>query len=135
MSETAAPPPLGDLELTVLEDVWANAPTDAKGSHGRIGAQRAITVNTVQSTLERLYRKGLLMRDKVSHAYAYRPAVSRRELVGRLVESTIRRVAGNSPDAMLAAFVDLASRAGDDHLALLEALIAERRAASGTDAS
>jgi predicted transcriptional regulator len=76
----------------------------------------------------RLYRKGLLAPDKLSHDFVYRPAVSRQELVGRLVESTIRRLAGNAPNAMLAALVDLASSAGDDQLAELEAMVAERRA-------
>jgi predicted transcriptional regulator len=128
MSAATAQTPLGDLELIVLEDGWAYAPTDAKGAHRRIGANRPITVNTVQSTLERLYRKGLLARDKVSHAYAYRPAVSRQELVGRLVESAVRRFMGDSPGAMLAALVDLALRTGDDQLAQFEALVAERRA-------
>lgn len=128
MSAAPVQTPLGDLELIVLEDIWACAPTGAKGAHRRIGASRPITVNTVQSTLERLYRKGLLTRNKVSHAYAYRPAVSRQELLGRLIESAVRRVAGDSPGAMLEALVDLALRAGEDQLAQFEVRIAKRRA-------
>jgi predicted transcriptional regulator len=129
------PPPLGDLEIAVLEDIWAAGPSDAKAAHARVGHQRAISLNTVQSTLERLFRKGLLQREKISHAYEYSAGVTRAQLVGRLVESTVRRVGGDRSDTLLlSAFVDLAARAGEDQLEQLEALIAQRRAELGEGA-
>lgn len=121
-------PPLGDLEIAVLEDIWRHESSDAKTVHARVGRLRSISLNTVQSTLERLFRKGLLQRKKVSHAYEYSSAVSRQELMSRLVESAVRRVAGPQPDALLSAFVEIAARADDDQLRRLEELIARRRA-------
>lgn len=121
-------PPLGDLEIAVLEDIWRFGPSDTKTVHARVGRSRSIALNTVQSTLERLFRKGFLQREKISHAYEYSAGLSRQELIRRLVESTVRRVAGPQPDALLSAFVDLAARADDDQLKRLEELIARRRA-------
>ena len=121
-------PPLGDLEIAVLEEIWQFGPTDAKALHARVGRARSISPNTVQSALERLFRKGLLRRAKVSHAYEYSARVTRRELVGRLVAATVERVGGSRPETLLSAFVDLAARADGDQLAELEALIAKRRA-------
>lgn len=121
-------PTLGDLEIAVLEDIWRCGPSDAKAVHARIGLSRSIALNTVQSTLERLFRKAILKREKISHAYEYAARVSRRELIQQLVEATVRRVAGPQPDALLSAFVDLAARTDDDQLKRLEALIARRRA-------
>lgn len=121
-------PPLGDLEIAVLEDIWRFGSSDAKTVHARVGRSRAIALNTVQSTLERLFRKQFLRREKISHAYAYSARLSRQELIGKLVESTVRRVAGPQPDALLAAFADLAARADDDQLRHLEESIARRRA-------
>lgn len=121
-------PPLGDLEIAVLEDIWCHGSSDTKTVHARVGRLRSISLNTVQSTLERLFRKGLLQREKISHAYEYSSAVSRQELMGRLVESAVRRVAGAQPDALLSAFVEIAARADDDQLRRLEELIARRRA-------
>lgn len=72
--------------------------------------------------------QAMLQREKISHAYEYSARVSRRELIQKLVESTVRRVAGPQPDALLSAFVDLAARADDDQLKRLEELIARRRA-------
>ena len=82
----------------------------------------------MQSALERLFRKGILQREKISHAYEYSAGVSRRELVRKLVESTVHRVAGTQSDALLSAFVDLAVQADGDQLKRLEELIARRRA-------
>lgn len=124
-------PALGDLELAVLEDIWRSGDSDTKTVHARVGSARAITLNTVQSTLERLFRKGLLQRKKIHHAYRYSAEVSRRELISRLVESTVQRIASPGSNELLMAFVDLTARAGEDQLEKLEALIAQHRAEQG----
>ena len=97
-------PPLGDLEIAVLEDIWRFGASDAKTVYARVGRSRSITLNTVQSTLERLFRKRILQREKISHAYEYSAKLSRSELIHKMVESTVRRVAGPQPDALLSAF-------------------------------
>jgi predicted transcriptional regulator len=123
------PPFLGDLELAVMDHVWSRGPSDVKACHRAIGARRGITHNTVQSTMERLFRKGLLERQKVSHAYVYQAALAREEYGARVAELVVSSVVGRAaPAAVLAAFVDLAERAGEESLARLERLIAERRA-------
>lgn len=118
---------LGELERKVLEYLWAAGRGDVKSVHDAVGIPRGVTANTVQSTLERLFRKQLLGREKVSHAYVYAPAVARTELVGRVLDEVVREYAGGEPDALVAAFVDLAARAGDGTLARLSDLVAARR--------
>lgn len=122
-------PALGELELGVMEDVWQAGDVDAKDMQGRVGEARSISLNTVQPTLERLFRKRLLSRDKVSRAYCYREMIDRKELVGRLIEATIGRVTGAETEVLMSAFVDIASRAGDEQFSQLETLIAAQRAA------
>jgi predicted transcriptional regulator len=111
-----------------MEYLWAGGEGEAKAVHKALGKRRGITLNTIQSTLKRLYEKELLEREKVSHAHVYRPRVSReafqRSALGELVGQLMRGEAA----AMVSAFVDLAERAGPEHLARLEALVAERRA-------
>lgn len=120
---------LGDLESAVLEHVWTKGRVDVKAAYQAIGVPRDITLNTVQSTLERLFRKGLLDREKESHAYVYSARVTREELGGRLLQDVLSSVLGGDARPMLAAFVDLAERAGEDELQRLEALVAARLAA------
>ena len=123
-------PYLGELEIAVLEELWAHGPLDAKATHRIVGARRGIGLNTIQSTLERLFRKQLLRREKVSHAYVYTAAVQREELMERLIGEVVETFSSGHSEPMLTAFVDLAARADDQNLSRLEELIAERRARS-----
>ncbi len=127
--------PLGALELAILEHLWRTGGPeerfDAKSVHGRIGKARRITLNTVQSGMKRLHEKKLLRRDKVSHAYVYVPTVDRETFRRTVVEDAIEPVLAGESATMIAAFVDLAERAGDDTLARLEKLVAARRRERG----
>lgn len=120
---------LGELELAVLDRLWGSNGADAKEVHRKLGRKRGITLNTVQSAMKRLHGKGLLRRTKVSHAFVYVPALTKeafqRDAVGEVVEALLHGEA----DAMVAAFVGVAERAGGDTLAQLERLIADRRRA------
>jgi len=121
-------PWLGELEVGVLEFIWENGSADAKQVHSAIGGIRNISLNTVQSALERLFRKNLLRREKISHAFVYSAAVTRDGLLSNLIGDVVHSVANGSSDSMLAAFVDIAERADEKNLLRLEKLIAERRA-------
>ena len=110
-----------------MNHVWVHGAGDAKDLHAALGKRRGITLNTIQSTLKRLFEKGLLTRDKVSHAHIYRASTTREEfhrsLLGELVGDMMRGHA----DGFVSAFVDLTERAGPEHLERLEKLVAERR--------
>ena len=121
---------LGDLELAVLERLWGCGEADAKEVHRKLGKQRGITLNTVQSAMKRLHEKGLLRRTKVSHAFLYEPALSKEEFQRDAVGEVVEALLHGEADAMVAAFVDVAERAGDETLAQLERLIADRRRAN-----
>src|SRR5262245_2880426 len=75
--KTRPGPELGELERAVLEHLWQAGEADVVETHRAVGARREITVNTVGSALDRLYRKGLVTRSKVSHAYRYQPVLDR----------------------------------------------------------
>lgn len=122
---------LGDLERSVMDHLWTAGCQDVKACHEAVGRRRNITLNTVQSTMERLFRKGLLRRDKVSHAYVYEASLTREAYGAQLAREVVAAAVGSAaPASLLAAFVDLAERAGEDTLAHMEQLIAVRRAAS-----
>jgi len=120
------PPHLGELEWIVLGHLWSEGPGDAKAVHSVIGRPRKITVNTIQSTLKRLHEKGLLSREKVSHAYRYSPRIGREDFNRRMLHQVVDLVMEGEPESMLAAFVDLTERAGPEHLERLERMVEER---------
>lgn len=119
-------PTLGDLEVAVLEYVWATGNVAAKAAHAALGVERGISLNTVQSALERLFRKGLLTRVKASHSFRYSAAVTREELVASLINDVLGRFGADSSSA-LAAFVETADDLDDDALRALEIELRKRR--------
>ena len=119
---------LGELEMAVLEHLWSTKSGDAKAVHHSIGTLRGISRNTIQSTLERLFRKELLSREKVSHSYIYTPCVERGELITQLMDDVVQTLSDGKTDYMLSAFVDFAARSDESSLDKLEQLIAQRRA-------
>jgi predicted transcriptional regulator len=121
---------LGDLEQRVMELVWAEAPLAVREVQRRV-ARGKLAYTTVMTTLDRLYKKGLLARDKVGLAFVYRPAIDRDGYQRRVVEAAVAPLlgqgSGRGSGAVLAAFVDVAAGASEDNLNHLEKLIAARR--------
>lgn len=110
-----------------MSRLWEVGEADVKATWRSVGRRRKVTLNTIQSTMDRLFKKGLLHRTKVSHAFVYTPALTREAFRTLVIRRAAESVSGGEADAMLAAFVDVAADVGEATLARLEALIAERR--------
>lgn len=120
-------PQLGALELAVLEYLWTADEADVLQVHGSLGSERGITANTVGSAVERLYRKKLVTRRKVSHAYRYRAALSRDAFTAQRMLDVTGEMHTLSASGLLAAFIDLVADEDESSLDRLEALIAAKR--------
>jgi predicted transcriptional regulator len=122
----AASQVLGDLEMRVMGVLWDESPLTVRDVKARLpGAKLAYT--TVMTTLDRLYRKGLLARTKSGIAFVYLPAMDRAEYQRRVVAAAVAPLLAEGGTAVLAAFVDVAAGADDENLDQLEQLIAARR--------
>lgn len=124
-------PRLGELELAVLNILWTAQEADVLEVHQSIGIPRGITANTVGSALERLFRKGLVTRQKVSHAYRYSPSMTQDEFAARRILDSVTHSQILADAGLLAAFVDLVAEEDLGSLDQLEALIAEKKANRG----
>ncbi len=111
-------PELGKLERAVLEHLWKVGEADVVETH---------PVNTVGSALDRLYRKGLVTRLKVSHAYRYQPVLDRESFVVRQMVDGVGGLRALASRGLLASFLNLVSDADETALDRLEELIAEKR--------
>lgn len=96
-------------------------------THTAVGRARNNTVNTVGSALERLYRKGLVQRTKVSHAYRYRAAIEREVFHARRLVDAVGGAKALADLGVLAAFVDAVAETDKRSLDQLSALIADRK--------
>ena len=68
---------LGHLELRVMEILWAHGESSVHDVVGRLG--RPLAYTTVMTTLDRLFKKDLLMRRKWERAFRYEPLWTRQE--------------------------------------------------------
>jgi predicted transcriptional regulator len=119
------------LEREVMAIAWGRDELSVRDACEELGASVAYT--TVMTTMDRLYKKGLLTRRKAGRAFIYRAAASRHELEGavaaELVESLIKRD-GGEPLPILSSLVDAVSDRDRALLDELERLIREKRRAT-----
>lgn len=82
-----------------------------------------ISIKTIQSTLERLWKKKLLSRHKQGKAYIYRSIYSKQEVISSLI-SEISDTLGEGDDRVIMSgiFTFLKSRNTTKYLSLLEAI-------------
>lgn len=116
---------LGELELEVLEYLWDKGSCNAKSIHAELGITRGNTINTLQSTLDRLYKKELLSRRKEGHSFQYESLYSRTDVLARKFSDLAEELAGGEMKSLIAAFVEFTSRLEDSKMDELEALIAD----------
>ena len=90
---------IGPLEITVMEILWATGESNVHDVVQRL--DRPLAYTTVMTTLDRLYKKGLLDRRKEDRAYFYAPRFTKSEWE--------RKRAGD----MLAAFFAAPKPSGD----------------------
>lgn len=118
---------LGELEKQVLQYFWKGRTADAKSVYAHFEKQRGGTLNTIQSTLDRLFKKGLLAREKQGHAFQYRAAMDRQVFIGKLVEEIGHDYSTDAGSTLIAAFSAFSEKLSDDQVDDLEKLIEARR--------
>jgi predicted transcriptional regulator len=131
LKRRTALPRLGELELEVLEHLWRAGEADVTEAHVAIGKRRGIRPNTIGSALERLHRKGLTRREKISHAFRYRPALAPEEFAARRVLTAAGGLKNLASAGLLSAFIDLVADSDEAALDRLESLIAQKRSERG----
>jgi predicted transcriptional regulator len=68
---------LGSLELELMEILWLHGENSVRNVVPKLN--RPLAYTTVMTTLDRLFKKGLLDRHKSDRAFVYSPSFSRQE--------------------------------------------------------
>ena len=114
---------LGELEKLVLNYFWDVETADAKEVYAQFKKQRGGSLNTIQSTLDRLFKKGLLERQKESYAFRYKAAKKRKQFIGELVKDVTKDFTHENEDSLFTAFTSLSAEFNEEHIKQLEKLI------------
>lgn len=120
--------PLGELECAVLEHVWTLGEATVHDVLGRI--ERPLAYTTIMTTLDRLYRKGLLVRLKRGKAFVYAPACSKQEIQQGIARQLVNEISVDplhSKNYLLSFLIESVDPQDAEVLAKLEAIIREKR--------
>jgi predicted transcriptional regulator len=126
---------LGELEKLVLKYFWHFETADAKQVHLYFKKERGGSLNTIQSTLDRLFKKELLKREKIGHAFRYRAAKSRKSFISNLIKDVTNDFTDDDEDSVLAAFVSLSSELNTSQIDRLEKIIQNYRSPDKSEGS
>lgn len=120
---------LGRLERRVLESLWAcGGGVTVRELQERLDGSLAYT--TLMTTMDRLFKKGLLGRRRKGRAFLYQPLVSPDELRRDVAADLIGSLLGPGPEAarpVMSTFIDAVEERDAALLDELEALVRERR--------
>jgi predicted transcriptional regulator len=121
-------PSLGPLEEGVMEVLWANGEGSVRNVADKI--KRPLAYTTIMTTLDRLFKKGLLDRRRESRAFIYSARLSREEWEqGRAGELVAGFLAVPQPrhDLLVSCLVDAVGQHDRELLADLEKKIRSAR--------
>jgi predicted transcriptional regulator len=120
----------GALERDVMNVLWAEADLAVRDVQARL--RREIAYTTVMTTLDRLFKKGVLVRRQSGRAFLYSAALTRHQLqaqiAGRLLSGLLRAQDGVQAP-VLSNLVDSvgSQEGGAELLERLEALVRDKR--------
>src|SRR5687768_2632299 len=93
-----------------MDVVWKHAPVTARDVCDRMKGKWERAYTTIMTTMDRLYRKGILQRQKEGLAWQYHPVLSAGEFDRALADSLASRILSANQDTALHAFVDAAAK-------------------------
>lgn len=128
-THAAALKQLGSLESELMERVGDRGEFSVRELHLEFAPRLAYT--TVMTTLDRLYKKGLLTRRKVGKAFHYAAAFTQKEYQELLAQHLFGMVLtdGTNNNAVLSRFVDAVTEADREMLDKLDKLVKAKQCA------
>lgn len=103
---------LGELETAVLERIWGKKNVTVRDVFNELQQERDIAYTTVMTTMERLWKKGLLnrvmersQRQMHGNAYLYSPVYSKKSLIQKCINQVLDNILPDITEPSLAHFV------------------------------
>jgi predicted transcriptional regulator len=105
-SDASAPPPVGELEADVMEQLWQQGEATVRSVLEALNAaaEKARAYTTVMTVMSNLDRKGLLTRRREGKTDIYSPVISRQEYLDARARTEAGALVGRYGEAALMAF-------------------------------
>lgn len=118
----------GYLERDVMEVIWRGQPVNVRDVQSQL--PRAAAYTTVMTTLDRLFKKGFVQRERRRRAFVYTAAYSREQVQAAVASGLLTGFLEEGSVAarpLLSNLVDVVAERDDALLAELEALVRAKR--------
>jgi BlaI family penicillinase repressor len=119
---------LGSLERQAMQAVWRLGRASVR--EVREALENSVAYTTVMTVLDRLYKKGVLDRQRSGRAYVYSAAASLEQIQSSVAMGLLQRALGGGPEAatpVLSSLVDTVGERDRDLLDELDRLVREKR--------
>ena len=118
------PSPFGDLEEKVMEVLWKKG--SATVSEVKKALKDEFAHTTIMTILDRLYKKGILKREKEGKGYRYYPVVSKEEFEKMVAKKVVKDITKTDPSLAIAAFEGIVENLSKEDIEKLKKLIEEK---------
>ena len=111
-----AGPVHGELQAQILTALWRLGAGTVEEVRQELPPRYRSAYNTVQTVLNRLSERGLMVRKREGHAFVYRPRFSEAEYLSRSIASTLAGASSEARQAALAQIIGGLERAEREEL-------------------
>lgn len=118
---------LGHLEQDILDLLWSSGEASGKEIFTAIRRTREIALTTVLTVLERLWKKGLVIKEKGESVFLFRPAFTRDEFTKQVSSEFFKGLFELSAGGASASFVNILAQVDPVELDRLKALVESKK--------
>ncbi len=118
---------LGELEFMVMDYLWDKKNVSVRDVLRELSADREIAYTTIMTTMDRLWKKGLLDRNKEGKTFLYTPAQSREGILQSMVKKVIDSILPDITDSSMSYFINSLEKTNPEVLVELEKLLEKRQ--------
>lgn len=119
------PSPFGDLEEKVMEFLWEKGSGSVREVRQYLGENK-FAHTTVMTVMDRLYKKGILKREKEGKGYRYYPVISREQFEAEIAKKVVKDMLKSSPSTAVAAFEGLIEELPEEEIDRIRKLFEEK---------
>lgn len=112
-------------ELTLLKILWEHGPSTVREIHKRFPKRPKPAYTSLQTNLQTMFEKELVLRETVDRAHVYAAAITRDSIEREVVEDLVSRVFDGSALRLIATALTTDEPSADE-LQRLQALIEEK---------
>lgn len=126
-------PILGERELDVMKSLWSDGTLSAQQVLQASGGELNLSLSTIQSTLERLYRKELVNREKNGRYYIYSAVVSKNTIISQLLGDIAEHFGEGDAKPLISGFITFLNSENYKEGSALPSSVLKAMASEATD--